>query len=276
MLPFTGFDMFETTSWTKYKYRHRSRWIEPDMNTTGWPPNFYISERGLFGKCWSVDIPYLPGRTIHSFGIIYQNDIFPNATRPSRYGFGVILHYPRQLSRADFGTYEWKSQEENPPKQFTMRYKIENTMVLKRRNKATSPCNEYWKEDDNIIYNKIFDRVGCKPPYWKLDGSGETFKDCTTETELGEIYNEAITIKTSLRHPPPCQQLEKMIYIYDEFNWLVDNWIVDGTNSTERVFEILLEFFDGTYMAIQQAKAYDGQSLVGNAGGYIGLFLGYR
>ena len=269
--------MFETTSWTKYKYRHKSGWMEPDLNVTGWPPNFYISERGLFGKCWSVDIPYLLGKTIHSFGIIYQSDIFPNATRPQRYGFGIILHYPRQLSRADFGTYEWKSQEENTPIKYTMRYKIENTLVLKRRNKATSPCNKDWKEDDNIIYNRIFDHVACKPPFWKMEKSGkQRFKNCTTETELGNIFNEAITIKTNPLHPPPCQQLEKMIYIYDEFNWLVDNWIVDGTNKTEKVFEILLEFFDGTYMAIQQAKAYDGQSLVGNAGGYIGLFLGYR
>ncbi len=85
-----------------------------------------------------------------------------------------------------------------------------------------------------------------------------------------------MNIKTSPDHPPPCQQIEKIIYIFDEFHWLVDNWIVDGTNKTEKVFEILVEFLDGTYMQIQQTKAYDGQSLVGNAGGYIGLFLGYR
>jgi len=70
--------------------------------------------------------------------------------------------------------------------------------------------------------------------------------------------------------------MEKMIYIYDEFSWLVDDWILDSTNKSERSFEILLEFHDGTYMAIQQAKAYDTQSLLGNTGGYIGMFLGYR
>ena len=29
-----------------------------------------------------------------------------------------------------------------------------------------------------------------------------------------------------------------------------------------------------TYMEITQTRAYDGQSLIGNAGGYVGLFLG--
>ena len=269
--------MFETTTWTKFKYKHNPRWVEPDLNTTGWPPNFYISERGLFGKCWSVDIPYMPKKTIHSFGIMYKTDLFPNNIRPQKYGFGIILHYPRQLSRADFGTYEWQSQEENPPDHYTMRYKIENTMVLKRRNKAKFPCNERWKEDDTIIYDRIFKRAQCKPPYWKIgEDNSKDMKNCTSEQEVGEIFKEAINIKTSPFHPPPCQQLEKMIYIYDEFSWLVDDWILDGTNGTQKSFEILLEFFDGTYMAIQQAKAYDGQNLVGNAGGYIGLFLGYR
>ena len=33
--------------------------------------------------------------------------------------------------------------------------------------------------------------------------------------------------------------------------------------------------FPLTYMEIRHEKAYDMQSLVGNAGGYVGLFLGY-
>ena len=77
-----GFEMFETTTWTKFKYRHKNKWVEPDETAIGWPPNFYISERGLFGKCWSVDIPYMPRKTIHSFGIMFNSDIFPSGIRP--------------------------------------------------------------------------------------------------------------------------------------------------------------------------------------------------
>ena len=285
----TGFDMFETTSWKAYHYRHNSTKTNFNSNKNvnknveaGWPPNFYISERGLFGKCWSVDIPYILGTHIHSFGIIFRSDIFPNGIRPQNYGFGIILHYPHQLSRADFGTYEWKSQEKDAPNQYTMRFKIENTLVLKRRNKAKLPCNQNWKYDDDIIYKKIFMNSSCKPPFWKsTDFSG--LKNCTTKTEMREIFESAVNIKTSQNHPPPCQQIEKIIYFFDEFSWLVDNWIsrpenetYASNNKTERMFEVLLNFLDGTYMEIQHAKAYDGWSLVGNAGGYIGLFLGYR
>ena len=276
--------MFETTTWKTYHYRHnitksksgtRSGGKE-NNKMRGWPPNFYISERGLFGKCWSIDIPYIPGKTIHSFGIIYRSDIFPNGIRPQNYGFGIILHYPHQLSRADFGTYEWKSQGKDPPNQYTMRFRIENTLVLKRRNKASVPCNEDWKHDDDIIYQNIFTQAGCRPSYWKSKDLQTRLKNCTTKEELNGIFNAAVNIKTSSQHPPPCNQIEKIIYFFDEFNWLVDNWISEATNETEGMFEILLNFLDGTYMEIQHVKAYDGWSLVGNAGGYIGLFLGYR
>ena len=36
----------------------------------------------------------------------------------------------------------------------------------------------------------------------------------------------------------------------------------------------MLNFQGDTYMEVVQSRAYDGQSLIGNAGGYVGLFLG--
>ena len=40
------------------------------------------------------------------------------------------------------------------------------------------------------------------------------------------------------------------------------------------MFEIELEFQGDTYMEIAQTRSYDVESLVGNGGGYVGLFLG--
>ena len=37
---------------------------------------------------------------------------------------------------------------------------------------------------------------------------------------------------------------------------------------------LLLNFQGATYMEIEQIRAYDIQSLFGNAGGYVGAFLG--
>ena len=279
--------MLETRNWKTYRYRHnitkptvsydRKR---KQVEETEWPPKFYVSERGFAGKCWSVDIPYIHGTSIHSFGIIFRSDIFPNSIRPQKNGFGIVFHYPNHLSRADIGTYEWKSHEVVAPNKFTMSFKIENMLVMKRRNKANVPCNENWKYEDNIIYTKIFMNSSCKPSFWKMKGF-EMFKICSTKKQMKDIFSSAINIKTESDYPPPCQEIEKIIYTYDEFDWLVDNWIVnegnmDSSVNTEKIFEILFNFVDGTYMEIQHAKAYDEWYLIGNAGGFIGLFLGCR
>ena len=93
-----------------------------------------------------------------------------------------------------------------------------------------------------------------------------------------------LAVKSSPDHPPPCQEIEKIIFLYEELGWLVDDWIVNlvsnktmnSQNETKNMFELALNFNDGTYMEIQNAKSYNTWTLLGNAGGYVGLFLGYR
>ena len=74
-------------------------------------------------------------------------------------------------------------------------------------------------------------------------------------------------------HIPPCVMIEKFIYTYDEYEAVEETgW---HANETQSVFEVLLEFPDNTYMEIQQVRDYGMQSVVGDAGGYIGMFLGF-
>ena len=40
-------------------------------------------------------------------------------------------------------------------------------------------------------------------------------------------------------------------------------------------YEIQMRFEEEGYMLMEQTRDYDIQSLVGNSGGYLGLFLGY-
>ena len=38
---------------------------------------------------------------------------------------------------------------------------------------------------------------------------------------------------------------------------------------------ISVNYNDGEFKEIKQTRAYNAQSLIGNAGGYVGLFVGY-
>ena len=58
----------------------------------------------------------------------------------------------------------------------------------------------------------------------------------------------------------------------------VDEHNVDNHNSQPEAldwFKVRLWFRSNRFMEIKQIRAYNLQNLVGNGGGYIGLFLGY-
>ena len=76
------------------------------------------------------------------------------------------------------------------------------------------------------------------------------------------------------KFPLPCNVIEKIQYDYEEIDskGLQDN---NNNNNISSWFGITLLFPEPSYKEIKQAQAYNIESFVGNAGGYIGLFLGY-
>ena len=68
-------------------------------------------------------------------------------------------------------------------------------------------------------------------------------------------------------YPLPCQSIESLTYDYSETKG-VDN------NEQSR-FMVIVHFPNLKYRQIAHVQEYDVESLVGNIGGYIGLFLGY-
>ena len=123
--------------------------------------------------------------------------------------------------------------------------------------------------------------VACKPSYIKLRNH-PNYPPCGAKEDLDHFYR--LVHKAAVRdnqRPPPCREMEKMTFAFDEYDWLADKWIVDNgdeakQNATKEVFEILFEFPDATYLEIEQTMAYDTQTLIGNIGAYIGMFLGFR
>ena len=50
--------------------------------------------------------------------------------------------------------------------------------------------------------------------------------------------------------------------------------LIHDANGLHDIIQVMITFQGERYMEINQNRAYDGQSLIGNAGGYVGLFLG--
>ena len=102
--------------WVEYIYLNK-KVLNSEPISSGWSteksfnPKFYASFRDVLGKCFSFDIPNNLPDKIHIFELFFNNSIFPNATRPRNYGFGVKIHYPNQLLTSNFMKYSWRKHD---------------------------------------------------------------------------------------------------------------------------------------------------------------------
>ena len=242
------------------------------ISTYDWIPKMYTSYAGSVQKCMTVDIPFTQGKKVWTFAAVFNSIIFPNRTRPAYYEFGIKVHYPGQLSRPPIQKYVWKSRENKTSdtsgknEYLTMKFKLQKLEVIRHRETSTEPCNKNWKEDDETMLRQKIKRIGCKPSYLKVSSDYPTCKS--------QKHMKMFTTFNLSHYHPPCVSIQKILYAYEEYDDLED-WTYGWMNETNDIFEVILEFMGDTYMEIEQVRSYGFQDVVGDIGGYLGLFLGF-
>ena len=192
-------------------------------------------------------------------GFSMKRSIFQGQTGYFRNGFKVILSYPGQTLRAKVMKYQWKEVVDGD---FAMVFNIQNMVVLKKRNKSHKPCEEINRTGDDIRQKDLLIKnLQCRPAFVT---SPSSLPQCNGGKNLQNFNSTGWYDK----YIEPCTQVEKVIYTYDEYDKL-RNTTGSGGN-----FQLRFNFQGKTYMEIEQRRDYDFQSLIGNAGGYVGLFLG--
>ena len=210
-------------------------------------------------KCWTFEIPFLAERNIMTVSLRIKKSIFLRSGRSTRNGFKVIMSYPGQTLKAQVLKYNWKhvAYERNHGS-FKMIFNIQNMVVLKKRNRSHQPCHPVGKLDDLRQRDLLIKTLGCRPVF--ITSSSEP--QCNSGTNI----TNSTSTESEINYVSPCNQVEKIFYTYDEGDAL--------RNEPEPYFDLNLNFQGKTYMEIKQTRDYDLQSLIGNAGGYLGLFLG--
>ena len=238
---------------------------EPLNDLKSFIPNFYISFRDVHEKCLSIDIPNDLQDKISVFELLFNNSIFPGGTRPRNDKFGVKIHYPNQLLTSKVAKYSWKKY--TPEEHYSMKFSLQNIVVLNRRDKRNTPCNTDWKNDDQVIMRNIMKKVGCRPPHWDkmID-----LPKCSAKEQIKQFYELNLTGQY-----PPCKHIQKVLYTYEELNYIEYNLLEPSENSNDIYFNVVILFEDSSFMEIKHVRAFDIQSLIGNSGGYLGLFTGY-
>ena len=214
---------------------------------------------GGFEKCFEIK-NRKPNRsfrkTLFSYNLsTIRNDLggMPNV-RVSIHYPGQYLLRPRMPRKVKFGS-----------ERQTLMFDISDIEVIKGRNSRNRNCTPYDKLEhfDDMVREQHLKINKCRPPYLK---SNQNFSNCNTKKSLQASYYKYEIVRDKY-YPPSCQRISKIVY--EDVGEELDLNIHDLADT----FSFGL-FYPESVRMILQSKEVDIHALIGNIGGYIGLFLG--
>ena len=187
----------------------------------------------------------------------FNSRLYPGGIRPSsKPPFMLIaVHLPNQISLTGSFTKE-RWPERNKKKGHLMRFMMQQLEVLNRRNKRNDPCVPDELDFDGIILEQYLEEIGCKPPYHRTDKS---LKVCDSEEKMKETSEDLIGKEKPRK---ACTSATTLTFTYDEID-----------NNRNEFFDVQLSY-PHKLKEVVMVRAVDLQTVIGNADGYIGLFLG--
>ena len=181
----------------------------------------------------------------------------------------IMLNYPQQVLKNNNGIQNiWEIKDKTdalPLFKFSNLFQITSIDLLKRRSKPQKRCSDKWKKFDDMVRQRQISNIGCTAPYQE---EFQSYPMCQTQEELKRSFYDGRALSMDF-DPAPCQEIPNIGYKHTRV----------GTNASEfssfpvREFPIYISFPD-QIKVISQSQAVDIHSLIGNIGGYIGLFLG--
>ena len=186
--------------------------------------------RDGFYNCYGV--PVMNDVELQRFSVNLKNDVFPSEIRPERYDFFTILHYPNQLLRSTNNIrYLWHKRKTNDS--YVMRFVVEGTEIVKRRQNGKRHCNKEWKTHDMVVQKKHSQKIGCRAPYQTQDNE---LRPCSTAQEMKQA-------RFSLRydeyeHAPPCKAMEKLCIHTEKFTFQAQNGMTISVFGLDFITEI--------------------------------------
>ena len=244
-----------------------------------WEGKAYVSFRSAIMKCFSVNIPSpetypLENTNVKYLRINLNASIFRNGIRPkgnigylNEDSFGVQLHYPGQRMKATMQNWRWQ-RSCNPP---LMEFKLYAMSVLQRRNKPNEPCNEQSYQFDQTMLDNLIHKIGCKPLYVESKIEAPI---CWSAGQMKDWYRPfrsyALIRDETIKAVRPCRLIKTIGYTYKEES--CDENKISGNQS----ITIMVRFRDmKSFKETLHVRAYNIDSLIGNVGGYFGLYLGF-
>ena len=188
----------------------------------------------------------------------YKRDDVLDTLMVERGNVFLILHYPKQFLLSPLNIQEFKLNRNRTVNDIVY-FTVHGVEILKRRNKLTDHCTSGFTDFDDIVLKNHIRGHGCKPPYITK------YKDlpiCSSQRKMKDARYK-FSEKNNKNFRKSCNFMSKI-----DFTSTSDPNMLEETN-----FGIGIVHPEQMKI-ISQTQAVDFHSLVGNIGGYIGLFLG--
>ena len=236
-----------------FKLRNGSEFTRHDLRHRVTFSGFLYEE---FYQCYSLDTTGtgIDIKEVNNLLLEYKLSFYTQHI-DNHMGF-VVLHYPSQFLQTLHGQYF--PYNDNTTKGAHFYIKINSLEILKRRNKRKDPCKEESRSFDEDARIRLFEVAGCRPPY---EPSVKQFPLCETQDDIRKAMVDFSRIRREITLPP-CQIMPKLDFDIGSERYLKDDVFVFNIVYLEQI------------KVISQSQAVNFHSLVGNIGGYIGLFLG--
>ena len=229
-----------------------------------WIPEIRTINVHPLKMCFVFDVPYIAKEPVDYIRISMNRSVFQSG---SSKWFTTHLSYPNQLLRSAATSkidWKWPTDKENLNEIIAFDINLDQMETINYRNKLSNPCHSDWLNDDENILRDMAGDIGCVPPYFlhELDVPA-----CTEQKQL-ITWRDNLTRfhhTPSIKETMPCRVIRSQRFT---------SKISTESGNEKNVFYVVVRYPE-YYMEIKHVRQYNFESLIGNAGGYLGLFLGY-
>ena len=216
-----------------------------------------FNQEGLFQKCFGTKLNNKYAKDVLTIRLMF-NESLKNEISDA-ISVQVFFNYPNQFIRPRGESQTiWQTELNGTVDMF----QITSFELLKRRNKRQEKCTSEWNIFDQMVLKKHIEKVGCRAPYMP---QYPEFPMCNTQKQIRKAYYDGWSLEKRYAEDP-CQEMRTIDFKSNSVR------LSEGTPTRSKYQIIVVYPFKAKI--ITQLQEVDVHTLIGNIGGYIGLFLG--
>ena len=185
-----------------------------------------------------------------------QLDKFDNSVK-----IKIFVHHPGQLLRGFNAPIFQSTLRDFDWERASLTFTISQVSILRKRPSGNIPCDSEVNDDDYHLIEKVSEKVGCIPIYWKnILYVTSNLELCKTPDELKKVQIELDDFsRTKSTYLPPCNEMRSAI---------------TTNHQKRRVMSFTIKYLDRSYEEIINEREFGLESLWSTVGGFIGIFIG--